>query len=120
IQATKPDSIGAAMDDSPAGLAAYIMEKFCLSMRPENSKNTEDGGLFDPKNKITFEHILTNVMVYWITRTATSSMRFYKEMFRLKTFTRPPVSANVPVGLAIFPNEMLTPPRFVARQMYKN
>lgn len=79
LQSTKPDTIGGALNDSPAGLAAYIMEKFSTWTNP-SLINEPDGGIFDPKLiKFTLDEMLTNVMVYWVTGTITSSQRFYKE-----------------------------------------
>lgn len=75
LQATKPDTVGIGLQDSPAGLAGYIVEKF--STWTNNSyKDLYDGGL---TKKFTLDEILTNIMIYWSTGTITSSMRFYKE-----------------------------------------
>ena len=75
IQATKPDTVGAALNDSPVGLAAYILEKFSTWTNPDNVNKT-DGGLTE---KFTLDELLTNVMIYWISNNVASSMRFYKE-----------------------------------------
>ena len=75
IQSTKPDSVGAALNDSPVGLAAYILEKFSTWTNPDNV-NKADGGLTE---KFTLDELLTNIMIYWISNNVTSSMRYYKE-----------------------------------------
>ena len=75
LQATKPDTIGAALSDSPTGLAAYIIEKFS-SWTNKTYIDLPDGGI---TQKFSLDDLLTNVMVYWTTNTITSSQRFYKE-----------------------------------------
>lgn len=77
IQATKPDTVGVGLRDSPVGLAAYILEKFTTWTNPE-WKNLEDGGL---TKKFTLDQLLDNVMIYWVTRSITTSQRLYAEMF---------------------------------------
>ena len=79
IQATKPDTIGAALHDSPVGLAAYILEKFSTWTNPDNV-NKPDGGLTE---KFTLKELLTNIMIYWVNNPA-SSMRFFKELLNYK------------------------------------
>lgn len=65
------------MRDSPVGLAAYILEKFTTWTNPE-WKNLEDGGL---TKKFTLDQLLDNIMIYWVTRSITTSQRLYSEMF---------------------------------------
>lgn len=77
LQSTKPDTIGAVLNDSPAGLASYILEKFSTWTNP-NLVYEKDGGLFD-KVKYSMDEMLTNVMIYWVTGSITSSQRYYKE-----------------------------------------
>ena len=83
IQATKPDTVGAALHDSPVGLAAYILEKFSTWTNPDNV-NKPDGGLTE---KFTLNELLTNIMIYWINNPA-SSMRFYKEFFNYENLIK--------------------------------
>lgn len=107
LQATKPDTVGVALSSSPLGLAAYIMEKFSTWTSPSLT-GLPDGGL--PALNITTDKMLTNVMVYWVTNTITSSMRFYKENFpEDKAISSIPLS--MPVGFAAFPHELLRVPR---------
>ena len=75
LQATKPDTIGAALRDSPVGLAAYIMEKWSTWTKDEWT-DRPDGGLTE---KFTLDELLTNVMIYWTSENIASSLRFYKE-----------------------------------------
>ncbi|XP_013789374.2 epoxide hydrolase 1-like [Limulus polyphemus] len=118
IQGTKPDTVGMGLSDSPAGLAAYILEKFSTWTDKKNV-NLPDGGLTE---KFTLDELLTNVMVYWITNSITSSMRFYKETLSERTLNyqidRLPV--KVPTGIALFPNEIAMLPRNIAKDQYRN
>ena len=75
IQSTKPDTVGTALNDSPVGLAAYILEKYSTWTNPDYV-NRDDGGLTE---KFTLDELLTNVMIYWVSNNVTSSMRYYKE-----------------------------------------
>nr|XP_020634814.1 epoxide hydrolase 1-like [Pogona vitticeps] len=85
IQATKPDTAGCGLNNCPVGLAAYILEKF--STWTDNSfRNLNDGGL---ERKYTLDELLTNVMIYWVTSSIVSSMRFYKENFSTNPNTTP-------------------------------
>ncbi|KAE8280463.1 Epoxide hydrolase 1 [Larimichthys crocea] len=79
IQGTKPDTAGCGVNDSPVGLAAYILEKFS-SWTDLKNRDLMDGGL---ERKFSLDDLLTNIMIYWTTGSIVSSMRFYKE--NLKT-----------------------------------
>jgi len=105
IQATKPDSIGFALSDSPVGLAAYLLEKFS-TWTDIDFKNTEDGSL---DKHFTLDELLDNVMVYWINNSITSSMRFYKENV-LKSHKKSlgSLQLKMPAGYAWYPNELIT------------
>ncbi|KAG8541567.1 hypothetical protein GDO81_028687 [Engystomops pustulosus] len=118
IQATKPDTVGAALNDSPAGLAAYILEKFSTWTDPEFRK-LEDGGL---QRKFSMDDLLTNVMIYWVTGSIASSMRFYKENFTRDFETSPAARTPVyvPTGIAAFPSELVHVPQVLAKEKYKN
>ncbi|XP_017051762.1 juvenile hormone epoxide hydrolase 2-like [Drosophila ficusphila] len=75
IQASKPDTIGNALIDNPAGLAAYIIEKFSTWTNP-SYKSLPDGGL---TKRFTYDQLLDNVMIYYLTNSITTSMRMYSE-----------------------------------------
>ncbi|KAM9290564.1 epoxide hydrolase 1-like [Gastrophryne carolinensis] len=118
IQATKPDTVGSALNDSPAGLAAYILEKFSTWTNPE-FRALEDGGL---SRKYSMDDLLTNVMIYWTTGSITSSMRFYKENMT-RDFQSGPVARTpvyVPTGIAMFPSELVHTPQLWAGEKYRN
>jgi pimeloyl-ACP methyl ester carboxylesterase len=97
-QSTKPQTIGYALDDSPAGLAAWIVEKF-------RSWSDSDG---DVEKKFTKDELLTNVTLYWVTQSGTSSARIYYENQRAKP---PQGRVQVPTACAVFPKEISIAPR---------
>jgi epoxide hydrolase len=97
-QSTKPQTIGYALDDSPAGLAAWIVEKF-------RSWSDVDG---DVEKKFTKDELLTNIMLYWVTQSGASSARIYYENQRAKP---PQGRVQVPTACAVFPKEISIPPR---------
>ncbi|KAJ8270646.1 hypothetical protein GJAV_G00117550 [Gymnothorax javanicus] len=116
IQATKPDTAGRGLNDSPVGLAAYILEKFTTWTNPE-FRNLEDGGL---ERNFSLDDLLTNVMIYWTTGSIISSMRFYKENFGKglnQKHTQIPV--YVPTAFASFPNELMHTPKLWVKQKYR-
>ncbi|XP_063710119.1 juvenile hormone epoxide hydrolase 2-like [Culicoides brevitarsis] len=75
IQATKPDTIGAALTGNPVGLAAYILEKYSTATNKAN-RNKKNGGF---NETIHIDRILDIIMLYHASNSITSSMRFYKE-----------------------------------------
>lgn len=74
---------GVALRDSPIALAAYILEKFSTWTNP-SWKSLPDGGLL---KKYKLEDLLDNIMIYWLTGSATSSMRLYSETLNKKHMT---------------------------------
>jgi pimeloyl-ACP methyl ester carboxylesterase len=108
IQGTKPQTLGYALNDSPAGLAAWIVEKF--------RSWSDCGG--DIERRFTKDELLTNVMLYWVTETATSSCRLYFEAMHAGKFPPTGLRVEVPTGCAIFPGEIVKPPRRWAERVY--
>ena len=105
IQGTKPQTVGYGLNDSPAGQAAWIVEKF----RAWCDCNG------DPESVFTRDELLTNIMIYWVTQTATSSGRLYYEAGNaLAGLGR----VEVPTGAAIFPYELFIAPRAWAESSY--
>lgn len=100
IQGTRPNTIGVALDDSPAGLCAWIVDKF-------HAWSDHRG---DVLTSFTRDELLANVMVYWVTRTATSAARIYYENRADPSVAMPP-RVEVPTGCAIAPAEIATPTR---------
>lgn len=118
IQATKPDTAGCGVNDSPVGLAAWILEKFS-SWADLKNRDLEDGGL---ERKFSLDDLLTNVMIYWTTGSITSSMRFYKENLGSNLNNRVDFKTEifVPTGFAAFPNELMHCPKSWAQIRYRN
>lgn len=107
-QGTKPQTVGVGLDDSPAGLLAWIVEKL-------RGWSDCDG---DPEACFTRDQMLTNVMLYWLTRTATSSARLYWETNRSGALTERLAFIGVPTGVARYPKEILRWPRSWVEAQY--
>ncbi|XP_070697609.1 epoxide hydrolase 1 [Pempheris klunzingeri] len=118
IQATKPDTAGCGVNDSPVGLAAYILEKFS-TWTDRRNRELMDGGL---DRKFSLDDLLTNVMIYWTTGSIVSSMRFYKENLKSDPDKRVDAKTGifVPTGLAAFPGELMHCPESWAQIRYRN
>jgi pimeloyl-ACP methyl ester carboxylesterase len=97
-QSTKPQTVGAALNDSPAGLLAWIVEKFRAWSDCEG----------DPESVFTRDQLLTNVTIYWVTGTITSSARLYWEHMHSR---EKPAPVTIPTGVARYPKEVLRFPR---------
>jgi epoxide hydrolase len=101
IQGTKPQTLGYALNDSPVGLAAWIVEKF--------RSWCDCGG--NPETIFTKDELLTNITLYWLTETAASSARIYYE----NAHATPAPGANrrveTPTACADFPREVIWSPR---------
>jgi microsomal epoxide hydrolase len=108
IQGTKPQTLGYALDDSPVGLCAWIVEKFDA---------WSDGSLaLSPT--FTFDQLLSNVTTYWVTGTAASSTRIYWEMRRAGRAAIPQARVDVPTGIANYPAEVTKVPRAWVEHRY--
>jgi pimeloyl-ACP methyl ester carboxylesterase len=100
-QSTKPQTVGVGLNDSPAGLLAWIVEKF-------RGWSDCDG---DPESVFTRDQLITNVMLYWVTQTAASSARLYWELQHRGSGEGPPERVEVPTGIASYPKEVIRFPR---------
>jgi pimeloyl-ACP methyl ester carboxylesterase len=107
-QGTKPQTLAYALTDSPAGLAAYILEKF-------RTWSDCDGAVETVFSKDT---LLTNIAIYWFTQTIGSSMRLYWDRQRAPAYA-PIVRPAVPFALAAFPKELSTPPRSLMERVFR-
>ena len=105
-QATRPQTLGYGLADSPAGQAAWILEKFWAW--------TDCDG--HPENVLSRDELLDNVMLYWATNSATSSARIYWESFGKARGGK----VSVPVGVAVYPKEIVTPVRSWMEADYPN
>jgi pimeloyl-ACP methyl ester carboxylesterase len=110
IQGTKPQTLAFAMTDSPAGLAAWIAEKF-------RSWSDCDGV---PENAISRDRMLANISLYWFTGAIGSSFWPYYGRVHSNWPLSPSQPVTVPTGYAAFPREIIVPPRSVAERTYTN
>jgi len=101
IQGTKPQTIGVALNDSPVGLAAWIVEKF----------RTWCDCNGNPETVFTKDELLTNIMLYWVTQTAASSARIYYESRHAPPSPAAARRIEVPTACADFPKEIIWSPR---------
>jgi hypothetical protein len=123
IQGTKPDTVGVGLTDSPAGLMAYILEKYSTWSYNYDTEiiNHHDGSL----DKFQRDDLLTIVTLYWMTNTITSSMRYYKcsltrtssEWLEYNLFMYP-TPKGLPVGITYAPHELDHTPYSVLKQTY--
>ncbi|HWV66765.1 epoxide hydrolase [Chitinophaga sp.] len=105
LQATKPQTQAFGLNDSPVGLASWIIEKF-------KAWSTQDGTIED---HFTKDELLTNVMIYWVSQTINSSMRTYAVGAFQQLASGQKV--NVPTGVAIFPGDAPTPKEWAERKV---
>jgi pimeloyl-ACP methyl ester carboxylesterase len=108
-QATRPQTIGYALLDSPVALAAWMLDHDTDSYYKISSAFV-DG---KPSGNLTRDHILDNVTLYWLTGTGTSSARWYWEngQATARAAGRTPPPVKVPVGFTQFPGERVRTPR---------
>ena len=110
IQATKPQTAGYGLTDSPAGLAAWLIEKW-------RSWSDCDGEL---ESRFSRDFLLSTLTLYWATETITSSMRTYYDDRRFGPVGKDDF-VSVPTAVAVFANEYVpegTPPREWAERLY--
>jgi pimeloyl-ACP methyl ester carboxylesterase len=108
IQATKPQTLGFGLNDSPAGLAAWITEKFHGWMDCNG----------DIESVISKDQLLTNITLYWVTQTITSSTRLYYETTKVPRLAILFGRIEVPVGVLSMPKEILRYPRSWVERHY--
>ncbi|BCL77041.1 multidrug MFS transporter [Jeongeupia sp. HS-3] len=108
LHASKPQTIAAALNDTPAGLAAWIGEKF---------HGWRDGGL-RMDDRAALDALCAVLTVYWATQTIGSSQRLYREAFADAGAMSPPPRHGVPVGVAVFPADILPAPRTWAQRWF--
>jgi microsomal epoxide hydrolase len=107
VQSTKPQTLGYALNDSPVGLASWIIEKFY-------SWSDHDGNI---ETALSKDELITNMMIYWISQSINSSIRTYAENARtaymggLKSAQR----VQVPTGVSLFPKEAQFPKEWAQR-----
>ena len=108
VQSTRPHSLGFGLDDSPLGLAGWILEKFHAWC------DIREG------MPIRIDRLIDNLMFYWLTGTGTSAARLYCESARAGTGALNDWTGrvDVPTGYAVYPGELLQTPRAWAAARY--
>lgn len=104
-QATRPQTLGYGLADSPVGQAAWIYEKLHAW--------TDNGGA--PESLFRLDEMLDNIMLYWLPNAAASSARLYWESLKDATMAR---HTDVPVGVSIFPRDTTRAPRAWAERYF--
>ncbi|MCC5979002.1 MAG: epoxide hydrolase [Salinarimonas sp.] len=110
IQGTRPQTLAYALNDSPTGLAAWIIEKF---------RNWSDGG-GDPEGAIGRDAMLANISLYWFTQCIGASFWPYYARMHGPWPIPPGEPVSVPTGYCQFPREILRPPRSLAEHAFSD
>jgi pimeloyl-ACP methyl ester carboxylesterase len=117
-QSTRPQTIGYSLLDSPVGLAAWLLDH-------DTDSYYKISGAFvhgEPVGNLTREHIVDNIMLYWLTGTGASAARWYWETGRAQAAARAagqsPPAVSVPVGFTTFPGEIFAAPRSWVETVY--
>jgi len=108
IQSTKPQTLSYSLNDSPVGLAAWIVEKYRTWSDCEG----------DIESRFTKDELLTTVTIYWVTESIGSSTRLYYESFNKPWTLKQGERIDVPVAVAAFPHENTVPLREWAERSY--
>jgi pimeloyl-ACP methyl ester carboxylesterase len=117
-QATRPQTIGYALLDSPVALAAWMLDHDTDSYQ-KITRAFVDG---QPAGQLTRDHILDNITLYWLTGTGASAARSYWESGRAQALAagQAPPGVSLPVGFTTFPDEIFAAPRSWVEQAYPN
>jgi pimeloyl-ACP methyl ester carboxylesterase len=110
MHSTKPQTLGYGLNDSPVGLASWIIEKF-------NSWSDNNGNI---ENRFTKDELLTNIMIYWVTQTINTSIRSYAENAKAsygEYGPKPVVKVQVPTGVSAFPGDAPLPKDWAERMV---
>ncbi|MNX35169.1 Soluble epoxide hydrolase [compost metagenome] len=111
---TRPQAVGYALNDSPAGLAAWLL------LHP-GFANWSYGT--DPKQSPTKDEVLDDISLYWLTNSATSASRIYWENRNIEIVSSASMKTDqikLPVAITVFPEDVFTSPETWARKAFKN
>ncbi len=97
LQSTRPQSVGFSLADSPAGIAAWIYALF--------QDVSQSGG--EPENVIALDHLIDDIMLYWLPNAGPSSLRFYWEAAQEAGTAMPMHPMPTPTGISMFPGEQV-------------
>ena len=116
-QGQSPQTIGYPLTDSPAGLAAWMLDHDADSY--EKISRVFAGG--QPSGGLTRDRIVDNITLYWLTNTAAPAARMYWESARSTAAAAgPPPEVSLPVAFTVFPGEIFQAPRSWAEKVYPN
>ncbi len=117
-QATRPQTIGYALLESPVALAAWMLDHDTDSYE-KISRAFLDG---QPAGNLTRDHIVDNITLYWLTGTGASAARSYWESGRAQALAagQAPPEVSLPVGFTTFPGEIFQAPRSWVEKAYPN
>ena len=107
IQSLKPDQLAFALNDSPLGLAAWVVQ--CFHMWGDIGDDLE--------SRFSKDELITNVMIYWVTESMPSAIRLYRESMRSRRFGPPDSYVATPTGVALF-KDIPRPKRAWAERVY--
>jgi hypothetical protein len=108
VHATRPQTLAYGLNDSPAGLAGWIIEKFRAW--------SDCGG--DVERRFSKDELLTNLTIYWATETINSSVRYYRDFAETRRSAQGSFRVEVPSGFAIFPKDLVLAPRVFAERFF--
>jgi pimeloyl-ACP methyl ester carboxylesterase len=111
MMGTRPQTVGYGLTDSPAGLAAWMYDKF--------AQWTYSGG--DPEKSLTKDEMLDDITLYWLTNTAISSARLYWENNNnnFNAVEQKTAEISIPVAVTVFPGEIYQAPRSWTERAYR-
>ena len=117
-QATRPETIGYALLDSPIALAAWMIDHDTDSYQ-KIARGFVDG---QPSGNLTRDHIVDNITLYWLTGTGASAARSYWEegQENARAAGQAPTPVSIPVGFTTFPGEIWRTPRSWVEKAYPN
>jgi pimeloyl-ACP methyl ester carboxylesterase len=118
-QATRPQTIGYALLDSPVALAAWMADHDTDAYYKIARAFVDD----QPSGNLTRDHILDNITLYWLTGTGASAARSYWEAYGSDApgaGQAPPPEVRIPVGFTTFPGEIWRTPRSWVEKSYPN
>ncbi len=110
MMSTRPQTLGYGLTDSPAGLAAWMYDKF--------AQWTYSGG--DPEKSLTKDEMLDDITLYWLTNSAVSSARLYWENNNnnFNAVSQKTTDISIPVAVTVFPGEIYRAPRSWTERAY--
>ncbi len=111
MMGTRPQTVGYGLSDSPAGLAAWMYDKF--------AQWTYSGG--EPERSLTTDEMLDDISLYWLTNSAVSSAQLYWENHNndvLSAAAQNTADISIPVGVTVFPGENYRAPRSWTERAY--